>query len=150
LTEVLFTTVGHFFPKFSFWCRNIKDPRNALKITYSVEALIWTGLLMFVTKIGARRQIKFQFNTETFLENAKGWFKAEKIPHGDTINYLLKKIPTSAFEKLRLLMIRRLLRQKCLTPFRFLDLYYLVAIDGTGILSFDERHCILYKLCAYR
>ena len=38
-------------------------------------------------------------------------------------------------------MITRLLRMKCLKPFRLLDKYYMVAVDGTGHLAFADRHC---------
>lgn len=38
-------------------------------------------------------------------------------------------------------MIRRLLRKKVLYPFRLLDKYFRIAIDGTRLFSFKERHC---------
>ncbi len=34
-----------------------------------------------------------------------------------------------------------LIRRKVLYPARLLGRYYLVAIDGTGVLVFTERHC---------
>lgn len=38
-------------------------------------------------------------------------------------------------------MIARLLRMKCLTGYRLLGKYYMVAIDGTGHLVYKDRHC---------
>jgi hypothetical protein len=38
-------------------------------------------------------------------------------------------------------MTETLIRQKILYPYRLLDKYFVVAIDGTGVLVFQERHC---------
>lgn len=38
-------------------------------------------------------------------------------------------------------MINRLLRMKCLISFRLLNKYYMIAVDGTGHVTYKERHC---------
>jgi len=38
-------------------------------------------------------------------------------------------------------MIARLLRMKCLSPYRLMNIYYMIAVDGTGHLAFSHRHC---------
>jgi len=38
-------------------------------------------------------------------------------------------------------MTETLIRQKILYPYRLMDIYFVVAIDGTGVLVFQERHC---------
>jgi hypothetical protein len=35
-----------------------------------------------------------------------------------------------------------LIRKKVLYPYRLLDTYFIVAVDGTGTLSFTKRHCL--------
>lgn len=37
--------------------------------------------------------------------------------------------------------VETLIRQKALARYRLLGLYYLVAVDGTGVLTFRQRHC---------
>jgi hypothetical protein len=38
-------------------------------------------------------------------------------------------------------MIRTLIRKKVLYGYRFLDRYFVIAMDGTGRLTFPERYC---------
>ena len=38
-------------------------------------------------------------------------------------------------------MIRILLEKKVLHKFRFRGLWFTVAVDATGVVSFDEKHC---------
>jgi hypothetical protein len=38
-------------------------------------------------------------------------------------------------------MVETLIRHKVLYPYRLLDRYYLIAMDGTGMLTFPQRHC---------
>ena len=49
---------------FLSWLKAVADFRDQRKITYRPEAL-----LLFVTKLGARRQINFNFNSVQFIRN---------------------------------------------------------------------------------
>ena len=144
LLEPFFKTIVHFFPKFDKWIDNIKDPRNILRIIYPKEFMLWIGILMFSCKLSSRRQIKFQFNTQNFLYNLNNCSQIElqldTIPHPDTINYFYSKLDTKYLERFNNKMLQRLIRSKSLEKFR-LEGYYLIVIDGTGHLTFRERHC---------
>ena len=65
----------------------------------------------------------------------------KSIPHGDTLNYLLEKLPPEALGRIRTQMIHGLIRQKCFENERLLDKYHLVGADGTELFSRDQRHC---------
>jgi len=108
-----------------------------------IANLTLTGLLLFVLKLGARRQIKYQLNKGNVVETFKRVFGygAEKIPHGDTLNACLSKLAPENLSNLRIPMIRGLIRKKCFEKYRLLGKYYLIVIDGTGWLSFSKRHC---------
>jgi len=127
-------TVFHFFPDFFTRLKAIKDPRDKNKITYELKDLTLTGLLLFVLKLGARRQIKYQLNKGNVVETLKRVFGygAEKIPHGDTLNACLSKLAPENLSNLRIPMIRGLIRKKCFEKYRLLGKYYLIVIDGTG------------------
>ena len=100
-------------------------------------------------KLQARRNIKFALNTPEFIQNLQGianiFFPNQKIPdtlpHGDTLNYVFKKIHTKHLEPLRIIILQALLRKKCLEEQRLFNLYYAVAVDGTGCLTFSTQHC---------
>ena len=51
------STAQHFFDGFSTLCAGVTDPRQPALITYSLAALLFTGVLMFACHLGARRQI---------------------------------------------------------------------------------------------
>lgn len=143
LKGVLFKTVHHFFPSFSNWLRSIPDPRNPLKIIYPAQSLLWIGILLFAMKLRARRQINFDFNTPAFIHNLNllAQTNVAKLPHHDTLLYLLKRIPPEQIAGVRKKMIHRILRMKCFVSQRLLGLYYPVAIDATGQLVYPTRHC---------
>ena len=139
----LIKTIRHFFPPFWSWVKIVPDFRNPQRIIYSPRSLTLISLLLFILRLGSRRQIKFELSSEILIQNLKKVFpyQAEKIPHGDTLNYFLSGLDPEYLSAIRTLMIRRLLRAKCFTPYRLLDSYYLIAIDGTGHLSFSQKHC---------
>jgi len=149
LPEALVKTIQHFAPDFLPALARVKDPRNPDLIDYAIEHLLLVGILSFMVKAGARRNIKYLLGTRDFIENLKEiggilypeTFFPDTLPHGDTLNYLLERVAVSRIEDLRTLVMRALLRGRCLEKFRLLDTYYLIAVDGTGCLTFTERHC---------
>jgi len=44
-------------------------------------------------------------------------------------------------EQLKQKMVQTLLRQKVFHKQRYRDRWFTIAIDGTGVHSFDEQHC---------
>ena len=107
------------------------------------------GILLFMLKTGARRNIKYKLATPEFIQNLQmigekiypGTVFPDTLLCGDTLNYLLSGIGEVALPTVRTKLIRSLLRKRCLEPFRIQELYYPVAIDGTGYLVFKTRHC---------
>ena len=136
----LVKTLNHFFPKLKKWLNKMKDKRKN-KITYSVKAMIYSGLLLFILKLGAVRQLHCSLNNNKSKYNLFTCFGFEALPHGDTLKNFLKILPPEELSSLRLKCIRRLLRNKVFKGKLFLGKYYLVAIDGTELYKFKERHC---------
>lgn len=62
------------------------------------------------------------------------------IPNGDTLAYFWNKFQISELEKLTYKMSNKLLRSRQLENYR-LGIYYLIAIDGTELYRFTEKHC---------
>ena len=151
LPEAFVKTIGHFAPGFWDAMARVKDPRHPLMIAYPIEMEILVALIMFVTKIGSRRSVKYKLGTPAFAANLQGlgrqlYAKAwrpfpDSVPHGDTLNYLLKGVSPGEISVLRRLLIRSLIRKRALESFRLLKRYYPVAVDGTGQLVFNEKHC---------
>ncbi|WP_205694290.1 hypothetical protein [Clostridium manihotivorum] len=70
-----------------------------------------------------------------------GYESLEEIPHYDTINNFLKELEVSELEKIRDYMIRELFKKRSLEKYRLMDKYWCIAIDGSQLFSFNEKHC---------
>lgn len=140
--EILFKTVNHFFGGFGPLFGGVSDPRNPKLITYPLNCLLFSGLFLFLCRLGARREIGNQLrNNIRSAGKFKAFFEVENAPHGDTLNYCFKRLRVEEVQEINCRMVERLIRNKTLYPYRLLGRYYLVAIDGTGMLSFRKRHC---------
>lgn len=144
LVGVLEETVDHFFPHFNQWLDSIRDRRDPELITYELRTLIWTGVLMFLTKRKARRQIGCEMRDEQFLKNLIKFSGQEKLrtaPHGDTVEYSMIRVKYWELEPIRTQMMRKLLRNKVFERDRIQDEYYPIAVDGVHTYTFYEKHC---------
>ena len=153
LPEALVKTIRHFAPGFFSALVELPDPRNPFMIVYPVEEEAFMGILAPMLHVGARRNIKYKLHTPAFTKNLLtisrrafpksksllGWPEGA-LPHGDTLNYLLCRMHWELFHALRVLVIRSLIRSRCLEAFR-LNGRYKIAVDGTGCLVYAEKHC---------
>lgn len=71
----------------------------------------------------------------------KTLFGVEAFPHGDTLGKLLARLDPDQFQECMCALVERLIRNKVLYPYRLFDRWFVIAVDGTGILSFPRRHC---------
>lgn len=134
-------TVHHFFGGWQAIFKGITDPRNLNLITYQLTGLLCIGVLMFVFRLGSRREINNKLRGNGASQAKFGaWFEVDNIPHGDTLNYSFKRVDPDEIQESVSGMVDTLIRKKVLDHWR-LNGYFLVAIDGTVILTFRERHC---------
>lgn len=136
-------TLRHFLPDFDSWMKAMPDPRDPRFIVYPIDYVLSTGLLMFLTKLGSRRQIRYQFGTSGFIRNLNSLCgtRCESMLHPDTLAYLMKRLSPRALEDLRHAILYTLIRKRVFDGDRLLGKFFRVAIDGTGTLAFKERHC---------
>ena len=142
LGGVVARTVGHFWPDLTAWLDALRDPRDPNRTVYPARCLTWTGLLVFLLKLGSRRQIRFELDSPTALENLNrlAGCRQDRVPHGDTLNYFLGRLAPGELAGLRRRRVNRLIRMKALDGGRLLG-HFLAVIDGTGQLYFRRRHC---------
>lgn len=140
--HIALATITHFFGPPDRYLAGVDDPRDPAKITYPLPCLLFTGLLMFLCHLAARRQIalKFRDNAPSAANFAR-LFGVESVPHGDTLNHVFKHIDPQQVQECVTRLVEILIRKKVLERYRLLDQYYVIAFDGTGIYSFSERHC---------
>lgn len=143
LLKLVYKTLRHFFPAMRHWLDAMPDPRDRSRITYPLRSLFWSGVLMFLFHLSARRRLRYDLNSEGGLPNLNSLAQTQlqTLPHPDTLAYFLKNLSPHSLDRLRMHMVRRLLRKRSLERFRLFQRFYLVAIDGTGYLSFRKPHC---------
>jgi hypothetical protein len=124
------------------WLAALDDTRDQEKITYLRQFMFWQGLMLFLLKMGSRRQARFELDSPDALENLNrlSGCRQEAVAHGDTLNHFLGHVPPEALQHLRHQMIQRLIRMKALDSDRLLG-HFLVVLDGTGQLYFPRKHC---------
>lgn len=137
-------TVRHFWPEFNDWLDELPDTRFEVMVVYHRRFLLWWGLLLFSLKLGSRRQLDFQLRDLELqvLENVNCLAATEQdsLPVNKTLSHFLSHVGSPAIADLRTRGVRRLIRNKVLDAGRLLG-SFVVAIDGTGYLFFDQRHC---------
>jgi hypothetical protein len=140
---ILAQTVGHFFPELNAWIDRIPDPRFPPLVIYHKRFLIWWGLSLFLCKLGSRRQLDYQLNTDgpevlANLNRLAGTAQ-DRRPVNQTLEYFLKLIGEEPVADLKRQMLKRMIRMKALDAARLLG-RFVVLIDGSGYLLFRARH----------
>src|SRR5262245_42452650 len=136
---ILVQTLGHFFPDLNSWIDEFPDPRFPPSVIYHKRFLVWWGLSLFLCKLGSRRQLDYQLNTDgpEVLPNLNrlAGTAQDSRPVNQTLEYFLKKIGAAPLAGLRQRMVQRLIRMKALDAAR-LQGRFVILIDGSGYLVF--------------
>lgn len=105
--------------------------------------MLFTGVLMFLFKLGSRRQMDFHFNTPEFVSQLEYLCGAtlERAPDNDTVAYLCERLGPDELHKARLHIIRSLIRSRALDAERLFNSLWLIAVDATGRVTYHEKHC---------
>jgi len=134
-------TLYHYFGGWRKLFKGVRDGRNPALISYPLESLLSTGVLMYLFRFGARRQINYQLRGNTPSQaKFEAWFEVDEVPHGDTLNYAFKRIEPAQVQEVVCRAVETLIRKKVLYRWRVYG-NFLLAIDGTGVLTFQARHC---------
>lgn len=131
-------TINHFFPDFIKQMQKIKDHRK--KTNYELKEILMASIVMYILKEGSRNCFNNDRQEKTFRENYRKLF-GMGLPHMDTVDDVYRVIKPEEIEKFKVSMIRELLEKKVLENYRLKNKYYIVAIDGTGVMSFSGKHC---------
>jgi hypothetical protein len=129
------------FPRLWAAIDALPDRRDEGACDYHKAALIWTLILMYLGRLGARRQIRFRLNRPEVLERLKRLCRHDvpAIPHGDTVEDYLAALAPEAVQGLVHAMVRDLLEARRLEDLRLLGRWYLFTCDLTGHLYLGDR-----------
>ena len=121
------------------------DTRFQPFVRYHRRFLLWLALLVFTLRLGSRRQIDFDLRDPELglLANLNRLAATDQttLPVTNTVDHFLEHTEgVEPFATLRQRCAHRLIRMRALDPFR-LQGRLVVALDGTGVLTFHQRHC---------
>ena len=94
------------------------------------------GLMMFIFKRGSKHNTDKLFS-ENFENNYYLLF-GMRLPVMESVNQFLKKLPPQELENLKRCLVKNLIEKRTLDKYRFQG-RLIVAVDGTGICSFDHE-----------
>ncbi len=98
-------------------------------------------MLLFLFRLGSRRQVGELLRTGPAAAKYQALFGVDCFPHGDTLDALYTRLAPAEVQEVVCSLVERLIRGKALDSFRLLGRWFVVAVDATGVLVFDKRHC---------
>lgn len=130
----LVITLRRHYPNFEELLNQIPDHRK--RMTYQVAEIIMAGLSMFIFKRGSRNNadVGVRGNYEKNYVTLFGM----RLPIMDTVDDFLSALPPKELDKLKQVLVQKLVEKKALSKWKFKG-NYLIAIDATGIFSFDKE-----------
>jgi hypothetical protein len=120
---------------------HVIDPRDPQKIVYPLPSLAFAGVALFLFHLKARRQIGLLLRNGPSVRKFEALFGVERVPHGDTLDATFAHLEADQIQAVVTGMAETLIRKKVLYDYRLLGLYFVIAIDGTGTISYSRRHC---------
>jgi len=130
-------TIRHYFPDLFERMELLEDHRK--RRAYTVAELVTGCVAIFLFKETSRNAINNDRKEDQFRKNYKRVFKLS-LPHMDTVEDFLRLLSPGELEHLKAAMVSSLIEQKVLHQFKLLGKYFMVAIDATGINSYEENN----------
>src|SRR5262249_950297 len=122
----------------------VPDARRQDRVEYHKRFLLWYAVLLFVGKLGSRRQLDFKYREQgtSVLRNVNRLAQTSQdtAPHNDTLDDYLAGVGAAPSADLRAPMMGRLIRMRALDSARVQGRLVL-GMDGTGHLVFRQQHC---------
>jgi len=141
IINVLIILKRHY-PDFDDLLSSIPDHRK--RSTYQVGEIIMAGLSMFIFKRTSRNHT--DKGVSGHFENNYLTLFGKRLPIMETVNDFLRQLPPKEMEKLKKILVQRLVERKVLEKWKFQN-RYVVSVDGTGLLSFDREP---FEGCPYK
>ena len=139
LVYQLYSTIDHHFPQLFSWMREVDDCRKKAS-DYELAAHLTACLAMFLFKEGSRNNYNQKRKNLQFQENYEKLF-GFPMPHGDSVNNVITLLDEDQIEQLKQKMANALLERKIFHKSRYRGKWFRIAIDGSGVVSFDHKHC---------
>lgn len=140
----LAVTINRHFPNLYRQISGLPDYRK--RPEYEARELIVSGLLLFLFKQKSRNQADNTAKDFDYQDNIKNIFGI-KAADMDTVDKYLRWLGPSVLEQVKQDMFRELVKSKTFQKYKFAGKYFMLAIDGSGLQSYDYEP---YRGCPYK
>jgi len=104
-----------------------------------MASILMQGIFMFLCQGASRNQMNNQATFGNFLKDNFGrLFPGMEWAHFDTVDEILRSLKMEEVEEVKTRIIKSLITSKRITTMYG---YYLIAVDATGVTSYDEELC---------
>ena len=138
ILSVIRKVIGTHFPELFSSFNDLTDSRKRKE--YSMAEILTGALFMHIFKETSRNAFNNDHRDACFRKNFFKYFRFN-LPHADTIDDVLRDLAPEELEMLKMHFVSGLIEQKLFRKFRLLGKSYTVAVDATGMATFDHRHC---------
>ena len=144
LLKGLVKVINNCFPELKQMLKKTESGRDTRYIRYGAEEIIVVRIFGFLMGLESMNQITEKFNRDECIENISKILKKEgmeELPHYDTINDFFEGIDIEKLKEVNKYLVTEIIKRRMFEKNRYLGKYYIVAVDGTEIYRFDEKHC---------
>ncbi len=138
----LYQIINKYLPRLFVMFEELSDARQQGKVTYEIKVICITRLFALLCGITTMNSMTNKFNNELTIKNISKIINIElsDLPHYDTINDVFDDLNIDELRKIQKYIAYTLIRSKMFDKFRYNGKFQLL-IDGTGLVSFDYKHC---------
>ena len=138
----LYNIIDKYLPKLFIMFEELSDQRQQGKVIYPMKVICVTRLFGLLCGLASMNSMTNKFNNDITIENLAKITntKLDDLPHYDTINDVFDDLDINELRKIQKYIVYALIRSKMFDKFRYKDRFQLL-IDGTGLASFDYKHC---------
>ena len=134
----LYNAVNHYFPDLTNLFHSINDFRQAGKIEYEPELIIWMSILERLAGFKSNNDYEKALNSSSEIEKNISYFLEEEIdelPSLDTLCYFFMKLQPKELHNIINKMFHHLDRKKFINKLKTKGGHLLLAIDGVQTFS---------------
>ena len=138
----LYNIIDKYLPRLFIMFEELSDQRQQGKVIYPMKVICVTRLFGLLCGIATMNSMTNKFNNDITIENLAKITntKLDDLPHYDTINDVFENLDINELRKIQKYIVYALIRSKMFDKFRYKGKFQLL-IDGTGLVSFDYKHC---------
>lgn len=105
-----------------------------------MKDIIGASCFMFLLKESSRNAYNNDWQDDNLRSTIFKHFNI-CLPGADAIDHVLCNLPSNELEAVKMQIVSDLFERKTFRSSRLQSKYYTIAVDGTGMASFDHRHC---------